>query len=648
MVHRILLFAIILIYSGTAFGQQKIPFIPDPPAEILGLNHVCPGATAFYSIVPSTGAAFYIWSLPNGAFIDGSTQNPDTIDAPDGWDAYIQFASAGGQVCVSAGSADGVSAPTCMTVTNTPIPPTILPNVIICAEEAPYFLPWGDLVYNTGTYSHTLTSWLGCDSVIKQSVKILQPIVKNLAPFYACPGTCIYIAGEEICDDGLFQVVATSYLGCDSLIVGQLLHVAVNAAISPANPGLNCMNGTAVLTATQQANNATYTWKNSQWQTLGTAQNITVNTAGTYHLIVSNILGPVTCRDTASVTVSGFLGVPVVTIQQLPPAVPDCNNPQTILSASSNIPGVVYSWAAPFGFNSFLQNPIVTQSGTYTVTVTATATGCTGTASTTVISENQYESTTVKICPGETYGTYTQPGDYTDTLETFPCGCHRIRTLHLEETNLKTSEVSVSICPGASYGLYSQPGTYLDTFNVSTGCDSLRVLHLSILTPVSLNVTTTSDNGSGIGSLSLSFNGGLPPYRVHWSNGDTLAAIDHLISGFYFVEVTDAAGCVYGNLVKVPFELDTVPPIGPLSTIDLYPNPAQTSVVLKTPEDFQGSVYFVNQLGQTKKIVPISEHKDLAEINVDLSGLPAGIYMVVFEMKGQGREVRRLWVDGRR
>ncbi|MEI6412225.1 MAG: T9SS type A sorting domain-containing protein [Bacteroidota bacterium] len=648
MAHRILLVAIILFNSLTAFGQQKIPFIPDPPAAIFGLNHVCPGAATQYSITPSSGAGFYIWSAPNGASIEGSFNNPDTIDAPDGWDAFIQFGTTGGQVCVVAGSADGVSAPTCISVTNTPIPSTILPKAIVCAEEAPYILPWGEQVNSSGTYSQTLTSWLGCDSIVKQTVTILQPIVKNRGSLFVCQGDCISIAGEDICGDGPFLVFALSYLGCDSIITGQLVHVVANAVITPANPSLNCMSGTALLSAAQQANFGTFVWKNSQWQTIGTSKNITVNTAGTYHLIASNTLASATCRDTATVTVAGFSGVPLVIINQLPPSVPDCNNPQTILAANSNIQGVVYSWGTTTGFVSMLQNPIVTQSGTYTVTVTSTATGCTGTASTTVISENQYDTVTVKICPGETYGAYSQPGNYADTLETFPCGCHRIRTLHLEETNLKISEVSVSICPGATYSSYSQSGTYLDTFNISTGCDSLRVLHLSVLTHVSISVTTKSDNGSGIGSISLGFNGGLPPYRVHWSNGDTLAAIDHLISGFYFVEVSDAAGCAYGYLVKVPFELDSIPPIGPLSVIDLYPNPAQTSVILKTPEDFQGSVYFVNQLGQTKKIVNISKHTMMEEISADLSGMPAGIYMVVFEMPEQGRVVRRLWVEGRR
>ena len=51
------------------------------------------------------------------------------------------------------------------------------------------------------------------------------------------------------------------------------------------------------------------------------------------------------------------------------------------LGASSSTGGVTYSWSGPGGFNSALQNPTVSVTGTYTVTVTNPANGCTSTAS---------------------------------------------------------------------------------------------------------------------------------------------------------------------------------------------------------------------------------------------------------------------------
>lgn len=65
-----------------------------------------------------------------------------------------------------------------------------------------------------------------------------------------------------------------------------------------------------------------------------------------------------------------------------------CTNSSVILFGNTASGGVSYSWTGPNGYTSTTQNPVVTQTGTYTLTVFNPATGCSGT-DTAVVALNQ-------------------------------------------------------------------------------------------------------------------------------------------------------------------------------------------------------------------------------------------------------------------
>ncbi|MFZ4633648.1 MAG: hypothetical protein ACOYNO_05510, partial [Saprospiraceae bacterium] len=108
-----------------------------------------------------------------------------------------------------------------------PIPPTILIPVTLCAEDVPYTLPWGDVAQGSGTYSVTYTSVNGCDSIVRQTVTVKPPIIRNLGVFSSCNSFCIWVCGEEFCYEGTYSVVCTSYLGCDSTVVFSIFPTGV-------------------------------------------------------------------------------------------------------------------------------------------------------------------------------------------------------------------------------------------------------------------------------------------------------------------------------------------------------------------------------------------------------------------------------------
>jgi len=72
---------------------------------------------------------------------------------------------------------------------------------------------------------------------------------------------------------------------------------------------------------------------------------------------------------------------------------------------------------------------------------------------------------------------------YADTFQTID-GCDSVRMINLTvDDQIETSEL-ISICSGQSYQGYSTAGIYVDTFMSAFGCDSIRQLQLDITDPV--------------------------------------------------------------------------------------------------------------------------------------------------------------------
>ncbi|MCB0529403.1 MAG: hypothetical protein KDC65_13050, partial [Saprospiraceae bacterium] len=207
-----------------------------PIGAVQGPTKICPGGDMTVMVPPVTGAGAYNWTATGGALINGQP-SPVTTSAPGGNVVTITAPPNAPpptsiQVCVQAvNSCDQDNPIVCKTIQIEKIPDTQLQPAVICAEEAPYELPWGQFVFNTGTYSNTYTSYQGCDSIVKQFVTVKPPLIKTLPPQTICAGSCITICGEEYCDGGNFSHTCTSYQGCDSIINFSILLLSPEAQI---------------------------------------------------------------------------------------------------------------------------------------------------------------------------------------------------------------------------------------------------------------------------------------------------------------------------------------------------------------------------------------------------------------------------------
>lgn len=158
---------------------------------IQGADTVCQHSTAVYSVPALSSAAFYTWTAPNQALINGQI-SPVQISALQGNQVTVTFGNVGGNVCVEASNSCHKTPIVCKKVAmrNVNAPSTTLPTVKVCANELPYYLPWGDSVLASGTYVKSLQAVNGCDSTVIQPVTVLPNYTStNITTYATCAGS---------------------------------------------------------------------------------------------------------------------------------------------------------------------------------------------------------------------------------------------------------------------------------------------------------------------------------------------------------------------------------------------------------------------------------------------------------------------------
>ena len=369
-----------LLIDGWAGDQCDFQLSITPPSavqapnigttgQLVGAAQTCPGATLSYATPSVAGASAYLWTAPPGWLINGLDQ-PVLLSGAGANIVDVTVGASTGSLCVQPLNSCNSGTTRCKTITVQPIPPTILPPVTVCAEDAPYTLPWGDDVFSSGVYSTVYTSYLGCDSIVRQQVIIKNPILKQLPPSYLCPGESIMICGQEYAGPGAYSHVCESWQGCDSVINFIINRLDPKAEILPA-ANINCAIPPLVLNSA--VSNGQKVWKLSTGQFVGIGNSLIVNTSGTYILVVTITAGGKFCTesDTLTVTFSSESANASASGGLL-----NCNQTSLTLSGASSTPNAIFSWLGPAGFSSSLQNPVVSQPGIYTLTVTNPVSGC--------------------------------------------------------------------------------------------------------------------------------------------------------------------------------------------------------------------------------------------------------------------------------
>lgn len=195
----------------------------------------------------------------------------------------------------------------------------------------------------------------------------------------------------------------------------------------------------------------------------------------------------------------------------------------------------------------------------------------------------------ISICEGENYFGYTEPGNYI-FRKSEEMQCDTIFRLELEVKSISSVPLDTVICSGEMFANYYNSGVYSDIFFNESGCDSLRVLHLTVLDSLITSFDIINDKGNGEGEIKLvNIMGGLSPYKYYWSDGTTEDKLSGLKAGNYNLVITDHHNCTYYFDFEVALESKVIETLSE-HEIRISPNPVRVSsdVILSTkPNSFE-------------------------------------------------------------
>lgn len=514
-------------------GSASAPALT-PAATPMGPAAVCPGSTATYTVPAVFGACEYIWTAPPGSTINGMSGPVSAGNTVD-----ITFGATSGQVCVRPDNACDNVPPTCLPVTVAPIPPTVLPPLESCFGE---LVDWIDGNTYTGTQllTATLTSYLGCDSIVRQQLNMLPPNVTNLGLQTVCPGDCVEVGGQSFCTPGNQQVVLTATNGCDSTIFFNLV-VLPTDAVASVSDSITCQQPTVILSSSGSSPGQ-YSWFNPQQQLIGTGVTQPVSAPGLYQLVVTRMGGGITCVDSASVPVVLNAQLPLVTA--LGDTI-DCTGAAVTLNGDAPEPNLLFTWTGPGidSANAHLEDPMVDSAGVYILTVLDTLTGC-------------LNSDTAFVF------TLGLPPELTLQADTITCaGPAMVQVVSNLSGTAFAWNGPLGFQDTASVILAPATGTYSVTGTTTTGCsatDSIPVSENRSLPAFSVWTDTLTCADTTALAIAL----GTPGLLFTWTgpngfsaSGDTILTVEQ---GPYILTATGSNACMDSDTLLVP--LDVNPP----------------------------------------------------------------------------------------
>jgi hypothetical protein len=374
---------------------------------VSGVTYSWTGPNGFTSILQNPGVSvagsytLTVSSLANGCTSSATTSVPQNLTAP------IALATVGGILTCSntpialAGSSNTFGANFNWSG----------PNGFVSSLQNP-------LVIFPGNYILTATDPAnGCSSkdTVTVSQNISVPGVIATGGILTCTTTSIIIKGNSdtlgvtynwsgpnsfastlqnptVSIPGAYIVKVTNPVnGCTSTATAFVTQ-NTNKPGAIANGGsLTCTKYSVTLSGNSGTSGVSYRWTGPNGFA-STLQNPIVDQVGTYSLTVLNPDNGCISNATANVIkdtiapgamadVSGPLG---------------CTNPTVTLLGNSATIGVTYSWTGPNSFSSNLQNPSVSNPGTYILTTTNQTNGCTSNAAVTVVQNS--------VAPGASAG----------------------------------------------------------------------------------------------------------------------------------------------------------------------------------------------------------------------------------------------------
>ena len=579
--------------------------------------------------------------------------------------------SLAGTYTVSVSNADGCTGSDSFVLTVNPLPVVNLgADMAVCNGDS-YILDAGSFVsysWATGettqtlsvssaaTYTVTVTDANGCTGSDDFALTVnALPVVDLGADMTVCDGDAYLL------DAGSFSSYAWSN-GSTAQTVNAIIAGPYSVTVTDAN---GC-NGSDEFTLTVNAlpvvslgadmdvcDGDSYaldagSFTSYLWSTGASSQTITVSTAGTYTVTVTDSNG---CMGSDEF----ILTVNTLPVLDLGPDAESCEGIMVIIDGGS---WSAYEWSTG-ATTSTIETSV---SGTFSLTVTD-ANGCNANDAVMVtINPNPVTDlgTDTTICNGASitldagmFTTYTwSTGANTATIDVTEAGNYSVIIFDAngcsgnDDINITLSPIidlgaDAGICEGDVYTLDAgtftsyvwsttettssidimTEGTYMVTVTDINGCEGSDDFFLSVY-PLPV-VDFGTDTITILAGASTTLNPGVTGASYEWSTGETTATIEVDTEARYTVTVTDANGCS-GEGEVIVVVVTGISNTGIERNINLYPNPATDVLNISYTDIDIDRIIIFNALGES-----IKDYNNITnEMKINLNEMKEGIYFL--------------------
>ncbi|MBD3750278.1 MAG: tandem-95 repeat protein [Sphingobacteriales bacterium] len=421
-------------------------------------------------------------------------------------------------------------------------------DITVSGGSAPYTYLWDsgqsteDLSYLTaGTYTLTLTDANGC--IATESVTISQPAAaisiaethENVKCFGentgsidimvsggTAPYTYLWSKGQNTedingLDAGIYTVTVTDTHGCSATQSITISQPSAAISIAETHENVKCYGGNTGsidITVSGGTTPYTYSWSNGK-----NTEDINGLDAGNYILNLTDANGCTITKLIAILQPSAPLSI-TETHEDIK-CYGDQSGSINVTASGGTLP-YAYTWSN--GKNTEDLNALT--AGTYTLTLTD-ANGCSSTQSITI------KQPTKPLSVAETHQNNTCYGEQMGKIDLTVTGGTAPYTYLW--SNVESTQ-DLSNLAG---------GTYTCILKDANQCQVQIAVTITPLTPFSATETVSQVKcyQANNGSISINLSGGIPPYAILWSNGNTNTSISNLAAGNYSYIAKDAYGC---------------------------------------------------------------------------------------------------------
>ncbi|MDQ3047145.1 MAG: T9SS type A sorting domain-containing protein [Bacteroidota bacterium] len=336
---------------------------------------------------------------------------------------------------------------------------------------------------------------------------------------------------------GAYYVTVTNPVtGCAATDTNNVTEYALPVIPLGADTAL-CFGDSLVLNAGTDGD--VYAWGGGQ-----TTQMITVSTAGTYSVTVTNTV--TTCVNTESITIM-INALPVVTLGA---DTAICNG--STLTLDAGYPGSMYMWSDA----STAQTLGVTAAGTYSVAIVDTN-GC---------MDSDTISVSINALPVVNLG-----------ADTIQCGGTVLLDAGMAVSYLWNDASTAQTLAAGVTGPYS---VIVTDVNGCSGTDTINVT-INALPAVNFGADTTQCGGG------ITLDAGNPGFTYLWNNSTTNQTLTVFITGTYSVMVMDTlTGCMDGDTINVT--------LNPLPLVDIGSDSTQCAGTIVLDAGNPGASYLWN------------------------------------------------------